>query len=364
LSENRVTATAGGTVQVRGQNAGNTRSAPVDLTWTLTFVMGTLNISWVTPVAPAPGAPLWFTLVEGSPHRLQLTARISAAFNAPVPVPSLPAGIIAVPSLIPAGVTEVQCLLTLPANSQLVNTTAELETALSGQKSTTTLFLANRKSVPLNVFAPSTVAAGTTAQVDVFAPGVIAGQQNGPPPDLSVRTLAVSAVDFDNPALAVPVTLDSFSTDPGAFPRKHLQITFPSENRRLRLTVITDDGISGTAGPIQITGGTVADTNADRDGINDIVETALQRTPGQFDQPPLTIERDATGLKAILASRPIDLLGWTVTIETSTDLQTWIAAPAADTTVTGNPDGTTERVSVLLPADGEPHFVRLKAVKP
>ena len=107
-----------------------------------------------------------------------------------------------------------------------------------------------------------------------------------------------------------------------------------------------------------------ANTNADRDGINDVVEAALQRAPDQFHQPPLVIERDGAGLRAVLASRPLILQGWTLVIELSRDLRTWTPAPAASTTKTPNGDGTTERVSVLLPADGRTYFVRLNARLP
>jgi hypothetical protein len=131
-------------------------------------------------------------------------------------------------------------------------------------------------------------------------------------------------------------------------------------NRRVRLVVNTDDGITGQSGPIQI----LADTNADGDGINDLVEAALQRVPDRFDPPPLTIESDGSGIRAVLDSRPVDLKGWTVVIEVSTDLQSWTPLPAASTTVTPNPGGTTDRVSVALAADGAQRFVRLKAVLP
>jgi hypothetical protein len=363
LNGNVLTAGSAGGVQVRGQSPGNTQYAPVVSIWTLTFVMGTLNLWWNPPPPPSPGAPLTFTLVEGSPHGLRMTARISAPVSGPTQVPVLPEGLIATPSVIPAGETSVESLITLTANPQFINHTASIAAGTSGQ-SAVTLFLANRRNVPLDVFAPATVTAGAAAQVEVFAPGVPAGQLYGPPPDPGIRTLSVSAVDFDNPGVSVPVTLDSETTGAGTYPRKYLQITFPSQNRRVRLTVTTDDGISGNSGPVQIEGGTVADTNFDGDGINDIVEAVLQRTANQFDPPPLTVERDATGLHAILGSRPLDLKGWTVTIETSADLLTWTAAPPASTTITPNPDGTTERVSVLLSPGTKTQFVRIKASKP
>jgi hypothetical protein len=177
------------------------------------------------------------------------------------------------------------------------------------------------------------------------------------PPDLDERTVTVSAVDFDNPATSVPVTLNS-ATNGGT--TKHLKVTFPPMDRRVKLVVTTDDGITGQSGPIQVN----TDSNTDGDAINDIVETALQRTPGQRDAPPLTISRLGFSLRAVLASRPVDLKGWVVVIEQSTDLKAWVPAPAAATTVSPNPDGTTERVTVLLPANGVTYFVRLKASKP
>ena len=131
-------------------------------------------------------------------------------------------------------------------------------------------------------------------------------------------------------------------------------------NRRARLTVTTDDGITGSSGPIIIH----ADTNADRDGINDIVEAALQRAPDQFHPPPLVIESDGTGLRAVLGKTPLNPLGWTIGIELSTDLQTWTPAPAGSTTRTPNPDGISERVAVLLPAGSRQYFARLKVVMP
>ena len=100
------------------------------------------------------------------------------------------------------------------------------------------------------------------------------------------------------------------------------------------------------------------------DGTSDIVEQALQRPPNQFQAPPLTLERDAAGTRVVLGSRPRNLQGWTVTIEQSTDLRTWTPSPAAATTTTPNPDGTSDRISVLLPAGGSNSYVRLKVTLP
>ncbi|HWB02653.1 MAG TPA: CSLREA domain-containing protein [Verrucomicrobiales bacterium] len=362
LNGNVVTATGTGSVQIKGEHAGAGLYAPVTSTWTLTFVPGT--VWWETPTLPFE--PLSFIFVEGSTHGLNLTASISVRHNAPVPVPSLPGGLIATPSSIPAGQTSIVCQLTLPANQGLTTYTEVITTGNPAPRNLY-LVLANRTQVRLHVFAPSVVTAGVSAQVDLEAPGVL----SYPPPDLSARSVTVSAADFDNPNINIPITLDS-ATNTGVPWRKRLQVTFPPVNRRARLTVTTDDGISGQAinsltfqaTPIQIEGGAVVDTNADGDGINDIVEAALQRTPDQFDQPPLTVTPNAAGLLAVLASRPRDLKGWTVVIETSTDLQTWTPAPAASTTITPNPDGTTERVTVLLPAGPAKHYVRLRATIP
>jgi hypothetical protein len=106
------------------------------------------------------------------------------------------------------------------------------------------------------------------------------------------------------------------------------------------------------------------DTNADGDGVNDIVEAALQRTPNGFDGPPLSVESGAGGVKIILGSQPVDLKGWTIVIETSADLQTWTPAPAAITAVTPNPGGATERVVVTLPPGNGPLYARLRAERP
>jgi hypothetical protein len=106
-------------------------------------------------------------------------------------------------------------------------------------------------------------------------------------------------------------------------------------------------------------------TDADGDGINDILEAALQHTPNQFDGPPLSAEPDAGGgVKAVLGSQPVDLKGWTIVIETSADLQTWSAVPAASLTKTPNAGGTTERVVATLPHGPKVQYARLKAVKP
>ncbi|HWB05994.1 MAG TPA: choice-of-anchor Q domain-containing protein [Verrucomicrobiales bacterium] len=358
VDENRLTVSSAGSVQIRGQNPGNAELPPVDFTWTLTFQPGR---TWLdTPAAPG-GGPLWFTFVEGSPHGLTMTAHVAAPDINPVPVPVLIPGMIATPAFIPVGETSIQSVLSLSANPQLTNQVAEASTGNSPNTTNITLFLANRNNVPLNVTAPPSVTGGVSVPVDIAIPGVPTSTLYGPPADLSQRTVTVRAVEFDNPAAPFPVTLDSTTIGTGLYPAKRLMVTFPPISRRVRLIVTTDDGISGTSDPVQIDEG---NTNTDGDGINDLVEAALQRTPGQFHQPPLIVERDATGVRAILGNRPTILLGWTITIETSTDLQTWTAAPAASTTVTANPDGVTERVSVLLPADGEPHFVRLKAVKP
>jgi hypothetical protein len=356
LTGNLLTVTIAGSAQIRGQSAGNAQYAALDSVWTLSFAQG--NVWWKTPSAPA-GAPPWFTLVEGSPHGLSITARIPAAHTGPVAVPALPPNVIATPSSIPAGQTSVDCQLSLAADPLLTNRTTEMPTGTSGSQ-IITLFLANRSNVPLDVFAPSRTMAEVPMLVDISCPGVPAPGTYGPPPDLAVRTVTVSAVDFDNPAITVPVTLNSVTTDTGLYPKKHLQLTFPPMDRRVRLTVTTDDGISGQAGPIQV----YTDPNTDGDGIHDLVETALQRAPNEFDEPPLIIERDAAGLHAVLGSRPLNLQGWTIVIEISTDLQAWTPAPAASITATKNPDGLSERVSVLLPGASETHFVRLKVSKP
>ena len=355
LTGNQITAVSAGSLQIRGQNPGNAQYAPVDTTWTLTFVQGALW--WDTPSAPF-GGPYWFTLVEGSPHGLSMTARIAAPHSGPVPVP-VPAGLTATPSVIPAGQTSVECLLTLPANASLTNQTQVVPTG-NPTPLPITLFLAHRRNVPLDVFAPLHVLAGTSIQVDVTCPGVPAPGTYGPPPDLAVRSVTVAAFDYDNPAIPIPVTLDSTTTGTGPYPHKNLRITFAPMNRRARLTVTTDDGITGSSGPIIIH----ADTNADRDGINDIVEAALQRAPDQFHPPPLVIESDGTGLRAVLGKTPLNPLGWTIGIELSTDLQTWTPAPAGSTTRTPNPDGISERVAVLLPAGSRQYFARLKVVMP
>ena len=361
LTGNQLTATNAVTLLVRAQNPGDAQYAPLDFSRTLRFVDG--PIWWETP-AVAPGTPPWFTLVEGSPYGLSMTARIVAPHTAPVPVPALPDGVVATPSVIPAGQTSVACQLSLPANLLLVNRSGQVKTGDSTPLDIT-LFLANRANIPLDVFVPARVPSGISTAVEVSSPGVPAGTLYGPPPDLSLRSFTVSAVDFDHPETSIPVTLDSASSGTGPYPRdEHLQVTFPPVNARARLTVTTDDGISGSFGPIQIDTVPVTDTNADDDGINDILEAALQRTPDHFDQPPLTVESDAAGLHAVLGSRPLDLKGWTVVIELSTDLQTWTPAAAAATTLTPNADGTTERVSVLLPAGAAPHFVRLRAEHP
>jgi len=355
LSGNRLIASSPGTVQIRGQNAGNVQYPPINMTRTLTFVLGA--IWWDTPPIPS-GWPASFTLVEGSPYGLNMTARLSPADPGPVPVPPV-AGITAAPSLIPPGATSQECLLTLPSNPALSNQTKTLATGISLQ-TTVTLFLVNRREVPLDVFVPSQVLGGTSATVVISCPGVAAPGASGPPPDLSVRDVTVSATAFENPAIPIAVTLDSVSNSAGPYPRKNLRITFPPVNRPVRLTVTTDDGITGHAGPVQI----LADTNADGDGINDIVEAALRRTAHQFHTPPLIITHDGDGLRAVLGSRPRDLQGWSVVIELSTDLQSWTPAPAEAVTVTPNPDGTTETVSVLLPAGPETSYARLRATLP
>jgi hypothetical protein len=359
LNANQLTATSAGTVYVRGQNPGNAQYAPVDSQWTLTFVQG--QLWWETPPVPLSSPP-WFTLVEGSPHGLSMTVHLGAPHSAPVPVPVLPAGVVATPSTIPSGQTSVTCLLTVPANPLLTNHFGKVATTAASGAVDITLFLARRQTVPLDVFAPERVLSGQPVQVVVSCPGVPAGLLSGPPPDLSARSFTVSAADFDNPADSVSVTLDSTISEAGPYPRQYLTVRFLNTNRRIRLTATTDDGITGSAGPVQI-GSDPGGDDADGDGISDIVEAALQRTANQFDQP-LTLERDAAGLQAVLGNRPLDLKGWTVIIETSTDLQTWTSAPAASTTTTPNPDGITERVSVLLSSDAGPHFVRLKAAKP
>ncbi|HEX2751479.1 MAG TPA: hypothetical protein VHM91_25945, partial [Verrucomicrobiales bacterium] len=129
--------------------------------------------------------------------------------------------------------------------------------------------------------------------------------------------------------------VDSVTPGSGAYPGKRLKIIFPSVNRRVRLTVTTDDGITGQAGPVQI-----------------------------YAPPPITIEQEGTSFRAVLSSRPRDLQGWSYILETSIDLQTWTPASAASTTVTANPDGTSDRISVLLPAGPGKQFIRLKAATP
>jgi hypothetical protein len=355
LSGNLLTATAAGNVTVRGQNAGDAQYAPVNSTWTLTFTQGALW--WDTPPVAA-GVPPWFTLVEGSPHGLRMTARIAAPHTGPVPVPAT-TGVTATPAYIPAGQTSVQSLLTVAANPTLANQTRNVSTGIP-PVTTITLFLANRRNVPLDVFAPAHVAGQTSSTVTVLCSGVQAGTLFGPPPDLSVRSFSVSAVDYDNPAVPVAVTLDSVTPSTDAYPKMYLKVTFAPVNRRVKLTVTTDDGISGQAGPISVH----SDTNLDHDDIDDVVEASLQRTANQFHEPPLTVETDNAGIHAVLGNRPRDLQGWTVVIELSSDLNTWIPASEAVTTVTPNPDGTTERVSVLLEPGPGTQYVRLKATLP
>ncbi len=355
LNGNQVTATAAGSVQIRGENAGTAEFAPVNTIWSLTFVQGA--VWWDTPPAPG-GGPHWFTLVEGSPHGLSMTARITVPHPSAVPVPAV-AGVTTTPAAIPAGQTSVTCLLTVPANPSLANRREEVPTG-NPTSVTATLFLVNRTTVPLDIFPPARVIAGASVLVDVSCPGVPVPGLFGPPPHLGARTMSLSAVDYDNPAIPVATTLDSQANDSSLYPRKKLQVTFPPVNRRVRLTVTTDDGITGHASPIQI----FADTNADGDGVNDVVEAALQRAPNQFHPPPLVIERDGAGLRAVLGSCPINLQGWSVIIELSTGLHTWSPVPAGSITETPNPDGTTKRISVLLPAGPVTQFTRLKAVLP
>jgi hypothetical protein len=263
---------------------------------------------------------------------------------------------VATPATIPAGAVSVQCAVTLAADPQLTNHTVWLATGYPGMQQIK-LFLANRSNVQLDVFPPPQVSAGSPVTLDVSSPGVEAGAEYGPPLDLSARTFTVSAVDFDNPAVSIPVVLNDTAAGAIPYSQRRLTVTFPPENRRVKLVVITDDGITGFAAPVQIS------TDADGDGISDMVETALQRTPDQT-APPLILERDATGIRAVLGNRPLDLRGWTVVIETSADLQTWTSAAAASTTVTPNPDGRTERVSVLLNGGPKKQFARLTVTKP
>jgi len=354
LSGNIVTATAVGSVQVRGRNPGNAQHSTLDSTWSLTFVAG--SVQWAFPAGNQSGFPL-FTFVEGSPHGMFMTAYIGSPHTSPLTVSDLPGGLVATPSILPAGQTLVSCLIILPANPQLFDQTLIIgEPGISNHK----FCLANRASIRLDVVTPPTVLSGARAQVDVSCPDFLMIASGCPPVNLSVRSVAVSAVDFDNLAISVPVTLKSVTNDAGTNLKKHLQVTFPPMDRRVKLIITTDDGITAQSGPIQV----ISDTNSDGDGINDIVETALQRTPNQVHPPPLTIEQDAAGPRAVLASRPLDLQGWTVVIELSTDLNTWTPAAAGSITLTPNPDGTTERVSVLLPARPKQHFVRLRVTGP
>jgi hypothetical protein len=289
-----------------------------------------------------------------------MKATIPSPHSSPLPVPELPGGLEATPAVLPAGQTSVDCLITLPANPQYVS--QFITVVASFGLPPTNFGLLNRTAVPLTVVAPASIPAGVSAQVDVSCPDFPAVGEPWGPVNLGVRTVTVSAVDFDDPATSVPVTLNSVTTDTGTTnPKKHLTITFPPlTDVRVKLTVTTDDGITGQTGPVQVS----SDPNTDGDGINDLVETALRRPASQRDAPPLTIERDTAGVRAVLASRPRNLQGWTVTVEMSADLTTWAPAPAAATTVTPNPDGTTERVSVLLPSTGTIRFVRLRATKP
>lgn len=355
LDGNELTATIPGSVQIRGENPGTAEYAPVNVTWTLNFVQGA--VWWETPAAIG-GGPHWFTLVEGSPHGLTMTARINVPHTSAVPVPAIE-GVTVTPAAIPAGQTSMTCLITVPANPSLANRREEVPTG-NPASVTASLFLVNRTTVPLDIFPPARVIAGVSMLVDVSCPGVPVPGLFGPPPHLGPRTMSVSAADYDNPAISVPVTLDAQANDSSLYPRKKLQVTFPPVNRRVRLTVTTDDGITGHAGPIQI----FADTNADGDGVNDVVESALQRATDQFHAPPLVMQRDHDSLRAVLGSRPVNLQGWSIVIELSSDLEAWTPAPAGSITVTPNADGITETVTVLLPPSQETIYARLRASLP
>jgi hypothetical protein len=350
LTGNTLGANKIGTVQIRGKNSGDAQHLMVENTWTLTFVTGT--VKWLPP--PGPGSPgfNWFTFVPGSPHGTPLTATLSAPHTGPLPVPALPPGLEATPDVIPAGETSLTCVITaIPGISN-----NHLFLPFPPPDFSRFFGIVNRADVPLTVTAPATLQAGVSGQVTASIPASFT--VNGAPfeaPDLTVRTLTVSAVDFDHPDIPVPVTLVSSSNATEG------TIVFPPMNRWVTLRVTTDDGITGQT-IVTVTSG--ANTDSDSDGISDLMKTVLQLSPVQRNAPPLTIERDAAGVHAVLASRPVNLQGWTVEIEQSNDLQTWTPIPAAVTTVTPNPGGTTERISVLLPADGVTYFVRLKASKP
>ena len=76
------------------------------------------------------------------------------------------------------------------------------------------------------------------------------------------------------------------------------------------------------------------------------------------------MQRDHDSLRAVLGSRPVNLQGWSIVIELSSDLEAWTPAPAGSITVTPNADGITETVTVLLPPSQETIYARLRASLP
>ncbi len=124
-------------------------------------------------------------------------------------------------------------------------------------------------------------------------------------------------------------------------------------NTRFSPAEMNDPSISGDA------------ADPDRDGVSNLLEYVFSRDPRLPESSPamtVSVSRVGDSYSLVLSySHNRNATDVAVTYETSTDLTTWAAAPAAviGYVVTSS---ETEQVTVQWPASAIPYFARLSAL--
>jgi hypothetical protein len=161
-------------------------------------------------------------------------------------------------------------------------------------------------------------------------------------------------------ATVVPVTPATVGPFQPSEDRSFL-VTFPSPATGVKFNITSPYGAALQSSEEPFDVGT--DPDVDGDGVDDLVEVALQIGPSlQPTPPPLTVERDDSGHPHIIfAKRPVDFKGWTVRMMISDDLSHW--SPAGAGTVT-SVNSLFQKVDILLPETGGNWFGRLEVTPP